>query len=124
LAEFGFYKDPEKYTRERAHEFFLPSEIGGQSIPKIEVGIRRLIKNRWKYSPATKIEWFDFLFVDISVNTAVVKTEERWFAPVLDENDVRVPSRKIRMEWKAVYLIQKVGNKWFIKESTTPYKKD
>lgn len=118
------YGNPKNFDRSLLTQYWVPVEQGGKALQKVLDSVRRLVRNNWHYSKDSENEVFDIRSIRIlpEGDKAEVRTHERWYLVLVDENEKRVKGRTPILEFAVRYTLVKMGGKWLIETSSAPYR--
>ena len=87
---------------------------------RIRDGVNKMISEGRKYGVESRCDQFEFQSVEIDKNndTAVVKTLEKWFVAVYQNDGTLLKNRTIGPYFVS-YVLRKVNGRWLIEKSTT-----
>src|SRR5439155_819405 len=117
----GIYENPSTFDKTLLTTYWLPEGKGGKAIVQVEESIRRLLEKHWRYSKDSANEMFEIRSVKIYPDgVAEVRTRERWYLPVVDEQDHIVTQRDPILDYQVVYRLVKVDGNWLLLSNSTP----
>jgi hypothetical protein len=117
------YTNPKSFDKDQLSKYWVPIDQGGEAIKQVEANVRNLLNKRQHYGKESKNVTLAILSVDINParDYADVQTRERWFIPLYDENEVRVPNRPPYYEGNPIdYTLRKIEGRWLIQSNSTP----
>jgi DNA-binding winged helix-turn-helix (wHTH) protein len=116
------YTKPESFEPGQLEKYWLPEDLGGQEISRVEAAVQRLRQKDQRYGLESRLERFDFTYVRIFApgEYAEAGTMERWYVP-LYENGKPVLNRNVYLgPYTVDYTLRKVKGVWLIEKNTTP----
>jgi transcriptional regulator with XRE-family HTH domain len=126
-AEMAWYKDPTGDHRPVLLLHFVPSERGGDRLPRIERTIKRLNdENRRFADAAQKALTVVKISMDPDGQGASVDTVEYWYQPLLqliDGEEQRIPApagHPQQTSGPQLYRLQKLDGRWYIQSNPVP----
>lgn len=120
--EMEAFRHPEAFDLQRLHGVFLPNEQGGEILNQIKERVKFLRARRWHYGEGTRLVARSFPEVAVNGTTAFVRGVESWRLVLRDSRDNRVINRRDLTNTAQLYQLVKVGGRWYVKWSSTPYK--
>jgi hypothetical protein len=120
------YGNPKNFDRSLLTQYWVPVEKGGKALEAVLNAIRRLVRDNQHYSKESENELFDIRSVRIEPdgNSAVVRTRERWYVLLVDENEKRVKGHNPVLEYPVRYTLIKMDGRWLIETNSTKYRDD
>lgn len=121
--DLTLYTSPQVPGPEVLYKYWLPVDEGGKEITNVINSVKRLQSKDWHYGKESRIEVFDFIYVRIFApgNYAEAGTLERWYLPLYQSNETRVPDRNVYLgPYTVDYTLRKLSGRWLIEETTTP----
>lgn len=117
------YGNPKDFDESILTRCFVPETKGGKAVVQVENSVQRLLEKGWHYS-TKKSANEEFVFLEVKIfpqgNVAEVRTRERWYLLMVDEQDHIVIEREPRMEYEVTYRLVKMDGKWLIQSNSTP----
>src|SRR5438132_80615 len=85
----GYYVNPSAFDKTSLTRFFVSEDKGGKAVVQVENSIRRLLDKHWHYAKESANEQFEIRSITIFApgDVADVRTRERWYVPMVDEQD-------------------------------------
>jgi hypothetical protein len=116
------YEDPKNFDQEVLTRYWVPENKGGKAILQVLDSVRRLLDKRWHYSKDSANEEFVISSIKIfpEENVAEVRTRERWYVPMVDEQDHIVKEKEPILEYQVFYRLLKIDGKWLLQSNSTP----
>lgn len=120
------YGNPKNFDRSLLTQYWVPVEKGGKALEKVLNAVRRLVRDNHHYSKDSENELFDIRSIRISPegDRAEVRTRERWYLLLVDENEKRVKGRDPVFEYPVRYTLIKMDGRWLIETNSGPYRED
>lgn len=116
------YKDPKSFKESDLDKYWTTElDLNSNYDRKnIRTGARKLLEKGLLYGNETKCEQFDFQSVEINAegNMAVVKTLEKWFLAIYQENGT-LKENKYVGPYFVSYVLRKIDGRWLIEKSNT-----
>lgn len=118
----GIYVNPTTFDRAILTKYWVPESKGGKAIIQVQDSIRRLLDRHWHYSKDSANELFEIRSLKIYPpgDVAEVRTRERWYLPMLDEQDHLVLERDPILQYQVIYRLVKVEGRWLLQTNSTP----
>jgi hypothetical protein len=123
VAETLFiYEYPKDFDKELFAKFWVPESKGGKAIAQVEESVRRLIDKHWHYSKDSANEEFEIVSIKIfpEGDVADVRTRERWYVPMVDDQERIVKEKSPILEYPVFYRLLKIDGKWLLQINSTP----
>ena len=110
------YVSPKNFDHGLLTKYWVPANKGGKAIVQVQNAIRRLLDHGWHYSVDSANEEFDVRSITIYPpgDVADVRTRERWYVPMIDENGNIVRDRDSILEYPAAYRLVKIEGRWLV----------
>lgn len=120
------YVSPSSFDKSLLTKYWVPENKGGKAIIQVESSVRRLVDRGWHYDKESANEQLDIwsMIVFAPGDVADVRTRERWYAPMVDEEGRIVKERDSILAFPCTYRLLKIGGKWLIQKSSCPYHED
>ncbi|HEX8397653.1 MAG TPA: hypothetical protein VF644_10235 [Pyrinomonadaceae bacterium] len=117
------YTNPNTFDKNLLTQFWVPADKGGVAILKVNASVQRLKKAGWHYGKGSENEVFTIRSVRIRPpgDIAEVRTQERWYLPLVDEEERAVPNRNPIIEFPVTYTLRKIDRRWLIQDSSAIY---
>jgi hypothetical protein len=120
------YVFPSTFDKALLAKYWVPESKGGKAIIQVENSVRRLLDRRWHYAKESANEQFDIRSIVVFApgDVADVRTRERWYVPMTDEEGRLVKERDSILEFPCTYRLLKIDGRWLIQKSSCPYRED
>ena len=116
------YKDPKSFKEENLDKYWT-TELDMNSNfdrKRIRTGVRNLLEKSQHYGNETKCEQFEFQSIEIDAKNeiALVKTLEKWFIAVYNDDGSLDKNRYVGPYFVS-YVLRNVEGRWLIEKSNT-----
>ena len=116
------YRDPKGFKEVELDKYWTPELDLTASYDRrqIRADVNNLIEKGLHYGNESKCEQFYFqsVGIDVSRKTAVVKTLEKWFLAIY-QDDGKLKQNKTVGPYFVSYILKKVDGRWLIEKSST-----
>jgi hypothetical protein len=116
------YVNPKTFDQALLTKYWVQEEKGGRAIIQVKHSVRRLLDRRWHYSVESANEEFEILSIKIFPpgDVADVRTRERWYVPMVDDQERIVKEKDPILEYPVFYRLLKIEGKWMLQLNSTP----
>ncbi|SRR6266404_1556149 len=120
------YVFPSSFDKALLAKYWVPENKGGKAIVQVESSVGRLLDRHWHYSQESINEQFSIreIIVFAPGDVADVRTRERWYVPMIDDDGKLVKERDSILEFVCTYRLLKIDGRWLIQKSSCPYHED
>lgn len=120
------YVNPATFDRRLLTKYWVPENKGGEAMVKVQSSVRRLLNKRWHYDKESANEQFTIRNIKIFPpgDVAEVRTRERWYVPMVDDEERLVMARSSVLEFSVEYRLLKVDGRWLVQNSSGPYREN
>lgn len=120
--EMEAFRRPATFDTQRLSGVFLPPDQGGEVVQQIEGRVKFLRERHWHYGEGTRLLARGYPDIVVNGTTAFVRGVESWRLVLWDGKQNRAIGQRDLTNAQQVYQLVKVGRRWFVKWSNTPYK--
>jgi hypothetical protein len=118
------YVNPKTFDQALLAKYWVPENRGGQAVVKVQSSVQRLLDKKWRYANDSANELFEIRDVRIFPpgDMAEVRTRERWYVPMVDEQGRLVQARDSVLEFPVRYRLLKIDGRWLLLTSSAAYR--
>ena len=116
------YKTPTTYSELELDKYWTPELRTNVNYDRVRIrdAAKKMVAEGHRYGGESKCEQFEFQALDINKDgeTAIVKTLEKWFVAVYQNDGTLLKNRTIGPYFVS-YIVRKVDGRWLIEKSST-----
>jgi hypothetical protein len=117
------YCNPKSLRQEKLEQYFVPERDGGEAVKDVVAAVRRQIDRSLRYGQDSRLDTFVVLRSSLSSDgeRGQVRVRERWHLPTYRSDGTRVFEKRADFDHEIDYTLRKIGGRWRIQSTTTPY---
>ena len=116
------YKTPTTYSESELDKYWTPELRTNVNYDRVRIrdAAKKMVDEGRRYGGESKCEQFDFQALDINKDgeTAIVKTLEKWFVAIYQNDGTLLKNRTIGPYFVS-YILRKIDGRWLIEKSST-----